>query len=71
MATIVEDDRALLSGSSWWGSGTVGKSAFITYSFENESYEQVAGPSHSNAFRASFKPLTEVEKAAAREALKQ
>jgi Ca2+-binding RTX toxin-like protein len=71
MATIVEDDRALLSGSSWWSSGTFGKSAFITYSFESESYEQVAGPSHSNAFRASFKPFTEAEKAAARDAMKQ
>ncbi|MFY9294608.1 MAG: hypothetical protein WAP03_28580 [Methylorubrum rhodinum] len=71
MATIVKDDRALLCGSSWWGSGTVGKAAFITYSFENESYEQVAGPSHSNAFRASFKPLTEAEKSAARDVLKQ
>lgn len=69
MATTVSDDRALLSGTSWWG-GTVGKPAFITYSFETRSYEHVAGATYSNAFRSSFKPLTEAEKTAARDALK-
>ncbi|WP_342149945.1 matrixin family metalloprotease [Methylorubrum sp. SB2] len=70
MATV-SDYRALLSGSSWWGQGTVGKPAFITYSFEARSYETVAGAPYSAAFRASFQPLTETEKAAARDALKQ
>ncbi len=42
MATTVSDYRALLSGSSWWGGGTVGKPAFVTYSFEARSYETVA-----------------------------
>ncbi|SFL49400.1 M57 family metalloprotease [Methylorubrum salsuginis] len=70
MATTVSDYRALLSGSSWWGGATVGKPAFVTYSFEVRSYETVAGAPWSNDFRASFQPLTEAEKAVARDALK-
>ncbi|KQT57180.1 hypothetical protein ASG52_03710 [Methylobacterium sp. Leaf456] len=71
MATTVSDYRALISGDSWWGEGTVGKAAFITYSFDTVSYDTVAGSGYSDAFRASFQPLTDAEKAAARDALKQ
>ncbi len=71
MATTVKDYTALLSGHSWWGGSAVGKPAFITYSFETRSYETVAAAPYSREFRASFQPLSDAEKASARNALQK
>lgn len=59
---------ALLSGHSWNGVGVVDRPAFVTYSFDATASPIFAG-SYSEAFLASFHPLTAAEQALARQAL--
>ena len=67
MTTIVNDYTALTNGESTWnGFGVVGQSAIVTYSFDDalDPYNQF-----TPEVTASWEPLSEEERALAREAI--
>lgn len=65
----VSDYRALISGYTWYQNDTVGKPAFLTYSFETVSPTYFA--SQYPGAVSSFAPLNDGEKAVVRSALQQ
>jgi Ca2+-binding RTX toxin-like protein len=75
---VVSDYTAILNGTSWWGTGVVGKPIFLTYSFnaERPSYPFDLSPIAPGAvpgqeFLDSFAPLSAQDMTFARNALTQ
>jgi len=65
---VVSDFTALLSGTSWNGGATVGRGAFLTYSFEVVA-QTYLGADYTAQFLGSVAALSPTERAAARTAL--
>ena len=64
----VRDFRGILTKQSWAGTGTTGRSAFVTYSFESVAQGYLSGV-FAPEFISSFQPLSAAEKALARTAI--
>ncbi|CAA2104988.1 Bifunctional hemolysin/adenylate cyclase [Methylobacterium bullatum] len=69
--TTVRDYTALISGNNFWGSTTLKKPIFITYSFDTKPAAHVTEGGESSAFINSFSKFTTAERQSALEALGQ
>jgi Ca2+-binding RTX toxin-like protein len=68
---VINNYTALLSGSSWAGSGVTGRSAFVSYSIDSAIPTHVQDFYGAGAYTASYRPFSAADATAARNALTQ